>query len=111
MADDLPDMTLQRIVVRTGLSHDLATALLRDIDSKVAFLDALDGPMPRGREPDRTSITEPSRVTVTVAIPISGRYSIASRICDMQLHDVIPDAPTTTEAASALFDSLDAVDP
>ena len=29
----------------------------------------------------------------------------------MQLHDVIPDAPTTTEAASALFDSLDAVDP
>ena len=47
MADDLPDMTLQRIVVRTGLSHDLATALLRDIDSKVAFLDALDGPMPR----------------------------------------------------------------
>ena len=47
MADDLPDMTLQRMVVRTGLSHDLATALLRDIDSKVAFLDALDGPMPR----------------------------------------------------------------
>ena len=47
MADDLAEMTLQRIVVRAGLSHDLATALLHDIDSEVAFLDALDSPMPR----------------------------------------------------------------
>ena len=47
MADNLAELTLQRIVVRAGLSHDLATALLHDIDSEVAFLDALDAPMPR----------------------------------------------------------------
>lgn len=47
MADDLGDMTLQRIVVRNGLSHDLATLLLKDMRTEVAFLEKLDGPMPR----------------------------------------------------------------
>ncbi|WP_407646214.1 glutamate decarboxylase [Gordonia iterans] len=46
MADDLGDMTLQRIVVRNGLSHDLATLLLNDMKTEVAFLEKLDGPMP-----------------------------------------------------------------
>ena len=46
MADDLGDMTLQRIVVRNGLSHDLATLLLKDMRTEVAFLEKLDGPMP-----------------------------------------------------------------
>lgn len=55
MADDLAEMTLQRIVVRAGLSHDLATALLHDIDSEVAFLDALDSPM-RGRAAHTSTI-------------------------------------------------------
>ena len=47
MPDDLADLTVQRIVVRNGLSHDLATKLLGDIKDDVAFLQKLDGPMPR----------------------------------------------------------------
>ncbi|MBD0863192.1 glutamate decarboxylase [Gordonia sp. zg691] len=47
MADDLADLTVQRIVVRAGLSHDLARALLADIRTEVEFLDRLEGPMPR----------------------------------------------------------------
>ena len=47
MADDLADMTLQRIVVRAGLSRDLADALLRDIEGEVVFLDNLEAPLPR----------------------------------------------------------------
>ncbi len=50
MADDLGDMTLQRIVVRLGLSRDLATSLLTDIEAEVEFLDSLDAPMPRAQE-------------------------------------------------------------
>jgi glutamate decarboxylase len=46
MADDLADLTLQRIVVRAALSRDLADALLRDLESEVAFLDNLSAPMP-----------------------------------------------------------------
>ncbi|MGW0037454.1 glutamate decarboxylase [Gordonia sp. NPDC003376] len=46
-AEGLENQTLQRVVVRAGLSHDLATALLRDIESEIAFLDALETPMPR----------------------------------------------------------------
>ncbi|HEY3530729.1 MAG TPA: glutamate decarboxylase [Nocardioides sp.] len=49
MPDDLSDVTVQRIVVRNGLSHDLAEELLDDIREQVAFLDDLDGPMPRER--------------------------------------------------------------
>lgn len=47
MADDLSDMVLQRIVVKVGLSHDLASALLADIKGEVAFLDSLEAPLPR----------------------------------------------------------------
>lgn len=50
MADGLADMTLQRIVVRAGLSRDLADALLRDIEGEVDFLDQLSGPLPRELE-------------------------------------------------------------
>ncbi|UKO92348.1 glutamate decarboxylase [Gordonia amicalis] len=46
MADDLADLTVQRIVVRAGLSHDLARALIADIQTEVEFLDRLEGPMP-----------------------------------------------------------------
>ncbi|GAA1542986.1 glutamate decarboxylase [Microbacterium ginsengiterrae] len=47
MADDLSDMVLQRIVVKVGLSHDLASALLSDIKGEVQFLDSLETPLPR----------------------------------------------------------------
>ncbi|MFT3660941.1 MAG: glutamate decarboxylase [Gordonia sp. (in: high G+C Gram-positive bacteria)] len=46
MADGLGDVVLQRIVVRHGLSRDLAGALIDDIAAAVAFLENLDGPMP-----------------------------------------------------------------
>ena len=46
MPDDLPDVTVQRIVVRNGFSHDLASAFLGELRTEVAYLDALTGPMP-----------------------------------------------------------------
>jgi len=46
MPDDLADMTVQRIVVRNGLSMDLAGELLEDIRTETAFLDGLTSTMP-----------------------------------------------------------------
>ena len=46
MPDDLADVTVQRIVVRNGLSMDLADALLEQFRSSVAYLDGLAGPLP-----------------------------------------------------------------
>ncbi|MGW0454871.1 glutamate decarboxylase [Gordonia sputi] len=47
MADDLSDLVLQRVVVKNGMSHDLAVALVADIKSQVHFLESLDAPLPR----------------------------------------------------------------
>ncbi len=49
MPDDLADVTVQRIVVRNGLSMDLANLLLGSIRECVAYLDALSGPLPKNR--------------------------------------------------------------
>ncbi|MFV0319089.1 MAG: glutamate decarboxylase [Microbacterium sp.] len=46
MADDLSDMILQRIVVKVGLSRDLASALLSDIKGEVQYLESLTTPLP-----------------------------------------------------------------
>ncbi|MFC8599520.1 MULTISPECIES: glutamate decarboxylase [unclassified Isoptericola] len=46
MPDDLTDVTVQRVVVRSGLSQDLAASFLADLEEEVAYLDALTGPMP-----------------------------------------------------------------
>lgn len=46
MPDGLADLVVQRIVVRNGLSHSLADALLRDIREAVDHLDRLETPMP-----------------------------------------------------------------
>ncbi|PRI11567.1 glutamate decarboxylase [Leucobacter massiliensis] len=46
MPDDLADLTVQRIVVRNGFSHDLASAFLADLAEEVDYLDSLSGPMP-----------------------------------------------------------------
>ena len=43
---DLEDVTVQRIVVRNGLSMDMAELLLQDIRTQVEYLDGLDGPLP-----------------------------------------------------------------
>lgn len=46
MPADLSDITVQRIVVRNGFSHDLAEAFLADLRAEVAYLDALTAPLP-----------------------------------------------------------------
>ncbi|PRB19198.1 glutamate decarboxylase [Microbacterium sp. MYb62] len=46
MPVDLEHITVQRIVVRNGLSMDLAAELLQAIQAEVAYLDALESPMP-----------------------------------------------------------------
>ncbi|WP_337001587.1 MULTISPECIES: glutamate decarboxylase [unclassified Microbacterium] len=51
MPADLEQITVQRIVVRNGLSMDLAADLLDAIAAEVAHLDALTAPMP-GDHPD-----------------------------------------------------------
>ncbi|MDQ1130175.1 glutamate decarboxylase [Microbacterium sp. SORGH_AS_0888] len=52
LAKNLEKITVQRIVVRRDLSHDLADKLLADIEAEVAYLDRLESPMPReGRRP------------------------------------------------------------
>ncbi|MBF9068820.1 glutamate decarboxylase [Streptacidiphilus fuscans] len=46
MPDDLADMTVQRIVVRNGLSRDMARSLLDDIEESVRYFDKLTEPLP-----------------------------------------------------------------
>ncbi|TQJ29830.1 glutamate decarboxylase [Microbacterium sp. SLBN-146] len=46
MPDGMSDLTVQRIVVRNGLSMDLAAQLLADIEAETAYLDALPSAMP-----------------------------------------------------------------
>ncbi len=52
MPADLTDLTVQRVVVRNGLSMDLAYALIADLRAEVDYLDALSAPMPtEGQHP------------------------------------------------------------
>jgi glutamate decarboxylase len=46
MPADLEDLTVQRVVVRNGLSMDLADKFLIDIAKQTDYLDRLDAPMP-----------------------------------------------------------------
>ncbi|KLN34163.1 MULTISPECIES: glutamate decarboxylase [Cellulosimicrobium] len=46
MPDNLADLTVQRIVVRNGVSRDLADDLLEDIRVETEWLDGLTSPMP-----------------------------------------------------------------
>ena len=49
MPDNLADQTVQRIVVRNGLSYDLADRVLADLTASVQYLDSLSAPLPRPR--------------------------------------------------------------
>ena len=42
------DLAVLRIVVRAGMTYDMAELLLADIRDKTKALEALDGPLPRG---------------------------------------------------------------
>ncbi|MFV0459609.1 MAG: glutamate decarboxylase [Actinomycetales bacterium] len=46
MPQNMSDLTVQRIVVRNGFSHDLAREFLADLQAEVDFLDRLESPMP-----------------------------------------------------------------
>ncbi|MGP5931386.1 glutamate decarboxylase [Corynebacterium glyciniphilum] len=46
MPDNLTDVTVQRIVVRNGMSHDLASFLVRDLRACVDHLNQADGTPP-----------------------------------------------------------------
>jgi glutamate decarboxylase len=46
MPDDLAQVTVQRIVVRNGLSMDLAASLLATLEEEVGYLQRLESPMP-----------------------------------------------------------------
>lgn len=46
MPADLEDITVQRIVVRNGMSMDLADRFLADMIKQTDYLDRLDAPMP-----------------------------------------------------------------
>jgi len=47
LPDNLADTTVQRIVVRNGVSMDLADYLLDNLRSTVTYLESLTSPMPR----------------------------------------------------------------
>ena len=47
MPADIEDVTVMRVVVRNGLSMDLAGLFVEDVQRSVAYLDQLVGPMPR----------------------------------------------------------------
>ena len=46
MPDDIAEMVVQRIVVRSDFSKDLASYLLTAIREEVAYLDSLTTPLP-----------------------------------------------------------------
>jgi glutamate decarboxylase len=45
------DLSVLRVVVRAGLTHDMADLFLADLRKQTAWLDALAGPLP-GRAPE-----------------------------------------------------------
>jgi len=52
MPADLESLTVQRIVVRNGLSMDLAISLMEDVRAEVDYLNNLSAPMPvEGQHP------------------------------------------------------------
>lgn len=52
MPPNLQDLTVQRIVVRNGLSRDLAESFLADFRSEVSYLESLSHPLPlEGQQP------------------------------------------------------------
>jgi glutamate decarboxylase len=49
------DLSVLRVVVRAGLTHDMADLFLDDVRKQTAQLEALDGPLPRANEQARAA--------------------------------------------------------
>jgi glutamate decarboxylase len=47
------DLSVLRVVVRAGMTHDMADLLLEELEQQTEFLDSLDGPLPGLRPEDR----------------------------------------------------------
>jgi glutamate decarboxylase len=50
MPPNREDLAILRIVVRNGLSHDMADMFIADLVKTLAWFDSLDAPMPHARE-------------------------------------------------------------
>jgi glutamate decarboxylase len=46
------DLSVLRIVVRSGMNHDMADLLLEDLRDRTAFFESLDAPLPRPAQPE-----------------------------------------------------------
>jgi glutamate decarboxylase len=53
--EDRQDLSVLRIVVRAGMTHDMADLLLNDLRDRTAFFESLDGPMPRPEQTEAFS--------------------------------------------------------
>ncbi len=51
------DLSVLRIVVRAGMSLDMADLLLEQLSEETAFLESLDGPMPSAKETQRQAFS------------------------------------------------------
>ena len=49
------DLSVLRIVIRAGMTHDMAELLLEDLRHQTEFLESLDGPLPGVRAEERTA--------------------------------------------------------
>ena len=52
MPPNREDLSVLRVVVRNGFSHDIANLFLRDLGKAVQWLDDLSGPLPREEQPN-----------------------------------------------------------
>jgi glutamate decarboxylase len=48
-------LSVLRVVVRAGLTHDMADLFLADVRKQTTWLDELDGPLPERRPDERES--------------------------------------------------------
>ncbi len=51
MPPNREDLTVLRVVVRNGFSHDMGELFLRDLRTAMQWLDGLESPMPREAKP------------------------------------------------------------
>ena len=45
------DLAVLRIVVRSGMTYDMADLLLDDLRDRTEWFESLDGPLPRPKDP------------------------------------------------------------
>lgn len=57
MSDDIADLWVMRIVVRSGFTDDMADMLFADIQKALDYFSRLDGPLPHDTKPQPTSFT------------------------------------------------------